>query len=455
VRRISFLLVLLGIAAVAPSMPAQVVVAPRDRTALEVTVYQDFGMIRDTRRVEAGAREIAWTYVARSLDAGTALLLSDARRVDVAGMRFEPELGPFGLLAEGDSVTLVSPTGERIEATVASPTGLIYRSGDRLILEWKGHVEVPDPAGVLDPAPTLRWDLAAPFGGGPLTTAYLAGGLTWSADYVAVLEDGDRMALDGNATVQNNAGIAFPDATLQLVAGVVRRAGGVEPRFARLGVEEMRVAAPAPDIAREAIGEYHLYTVDAPVTLAREATNRLELFRAASVPIQRHLVLEGQAWRFQGRQSELPPEHPEIRVRFQNERDGGLGEPLPAGTIHVYGRDAGGDLQFLGDGSIPHTPAGEEVRIAIGQAFDVTARRTQTDWRRIDERTEESTWQIEIRNAGERPREVQVVESFPGDWTMLEESRPHERVDAQTARWTVDVPAEGSATLTYRVRVSY
>ena len=100
--------------------------------------------------MDAGAREIAWSTVARSLDAGTALLLSDTRRVDVAGMRFEPELGPYGLLAEGDRVTLVSPTGERIEATVASPTGLIYRSGDRLILEWKGHVEVPDPAGVLD-----------------------------------------------------------------------------------------------------------------------------------------------------------------------------------------------------------------------------------------------------------------------------------------------------------------
>lgn len=447
---------LLGIVAVASSLPAQVVVTPRDRTALEVTVYQGFGMIRDTRRVETGAREIAWTHVARSLDAGTALLLPDAGRVDVAGMRFEPELGPFGLLAEDDRVTLVSPTGERIEATVASPTGLIYRSGDRLILEWKGHVEVPDPAGVLDPAPILRWDLAAPFGGGPLTTAYLAGGLTWSADYVAVLEGGDRMALDGNATVQNYAGIAFPDATLQLVAGVVRREGGIEPRLQRgMAVDERAMAAGAPEIAREALGEYHLYTVDAPVTLAREATNRLELFRAAGVPIVRQLVLEGQAWRFQGRQSEVPPEHPEIRVRFQNEREGGLGEPLPAGAIHVYGRDAGGDLQFLGDGSIPHTPAGEEVRIAIGQAFDVTARRTQTDWRRIDDRTEESAWRVEIRNAGERSREVQVVESFPGDWTILEESRPHERVDAQTARWTVEVPAEGSATLTYRVRVSY
>jgi hypothetical protein len=50
---------------------------------------------------------------------------------------------------------------------------------------------------------------------------------------------------------------------------------------------------------------------------------------------------------------------------------------------------------------------------------------------------------------------VEVVEAFPGEWTILEESRPHERVDARTARWEVAVPAGGSATLTYRVRVAY
>ena len=48
-----------------------------------------------------------------------------------------------------------------------------------------------------------------------------------------------------------------------------------------------------------------------------------------------------------------------------------------------------------------------------------------------------------------------VVEQMPGfEWTIVEESHPHERVDAQVVRWTLPVPAGGAATLTYRVRVT-
>jgi hypothetical protein len=413
-------------------------------------------MIRDSRRVGAGAGEIVWTDVARTLDPGTLLLLSGERPVDIARLTYESDPGPFGLLGEGDRVILVSPTGERIEATAASPTAGIYRAGDRLILEWKGHLEVPDPDRLLDPAPTIRWELTAPFGGGALTAAYLAGGLTWSANYVAIVGEDDPLALDGNVTIQNFTGTALPDASVQLVAGVVRRSAGMEPRVAMRAMERAEaLGVGGPDIARESMGDYHLYTIDAPVTLAREGTTQIGLFDAPRVPFERTLVLEGQEWRYQGRQSTLPPEHPEIRLRFENERAGGLGEPLPAGVIHVYGRDSRGALQFLGDGTIPHTPAGEEVRIAIGESFDVTARRTQTDHRRLDERTEESAWRIEVRNGGNRPRAVTIHESFPGEWTILEESRPHERIDARTARWTIEVPAAGTTALTYRVRVAY
>ena len=46
-------------------------------------------------------------------------------------------------------------------------------------------------------------------------------------------------------------------------------------------------------------------------------------------------------------------------------------------------------------------------------------------------------------------------EALPGDWKMVKESQPHEKLDAATAGWKVDVPAEGSTTLTYRVRMTF
>lgn len=436
---------------------AQIRMTPADRTALAVTVYQGFGMVRESRRAPAGTREILWTVVPRTIDAGTVLLRGDDRPVDTAGTIVEFDRGRFGIYRDGLPVVLVGPEGERIPAVVVSAiAGPVFRAGERLIVDWKGYVEIPDPTGAIDPAPSIRWELGSPFPGGVLTASYLVNGLSWSADYVAVLDADDRLSLEGHMTVVNQSGIAYPDARLQLVAGVVRRAGRAEPLMvAQRAVAEMAAPSPAPDIAREGLEEYHLYTVENPVTLTADATTQVSLFRAPRVPVRRELVLEAQPWRLQGRQGEMPPEHPEIRLRFVNDRASGLGEPLPGGVIHAYRQDARGDLQFVGDGVIPHTPAGEEVRITLGQAFDVTSRRTQTAWRRIDERTEESAWRIELRNGGDRAREVLVVESFGGDWTILEESRSHERLDARRARWTVAVPADGTTALTYRVRITY
>lgn len=436
---------------------AQAVVTPADRASLGVTVYQGFGMVRDGRRLPAGARDVVWVGVPRTVDPGTVILTREGRRVDAAALTVETEQGPMGVLAEGQPVVLVSPDGARIEAVVASPFGGLFRAGDRLIVNWQGHVEIPDPGRALDPASSIRWRLEEPTPGGVATASYLAGGLSWSADYVAVLTGEERMSLEGHATVWNRSGMGYPDARLQLVAGVVRRTPE-RPRpetMLRRADMEMAIAEPAPDVEREALEEYHLYTVESPVTLTPDAATRIGLLDAAAVEVERELVLAGVEWRFQGRQPEIPPEHPEIRLRFVNDRASGLGEPLPGGVIHAYRQDSGGVLQFVGDGRIPHTPAGERVTITIGRAFDVTARRTQTDWRRIDERTEESAWRIELRNAAERSREVAVVETFAGAWTVLEESRPHTRVDARTARWTIEVPAGGSAILTYRVRVTY
>ena len=50
---------------------------------------------------------------------------------------------------------------------------------------------------------------------------------------------------------------------------------------------------------------------------------------------------------------------------------------------------------------------------------------------------------------------VTVAETIPGEWKILEESIGHEKASAYQAEWQVDLPAEGSTTLTYRVRIEY
>src|SRR3546814_16307129 len=69
-------------------------------------------------------------------------------------------------------------------------------------------------------------------------------------------------------------------------------------------------------------------------------------------------------------------------LSFRNDSASGLGEPLPSGTIRVYG-PAGDAPAFLGEDRLEDTAVGEDVRLAIGRSFDVTATPRQTDFRHV------------------------------------------------------------------------
>ncbi len=458
VRALLSITVLWAVALSAPTEIAhgQTPVTPADRTALGLTVYSGFAQVRDTRSVPGG--EIVWTGFPSSIDPGTIFLTRNGDRVpaDFLGVASGDATQPRALYAAhlGQPVVLVAQDGREIPAEVVSEAP-VFRAGDRLILDWQGHVEIPtDGAGPF--ARGIRWRTAGS-GAGPLTMSYLADGLAWSADYTAILDETGPIELTGSVTIDNQTDLAYPDAQVQLVAGDVRR-GGAPPPQPRFAMAEARVAdadaAALPE--REALGDVHLYTLSQPVTVGAEETVRAALFRDASVDIEREYVLRGQRFWYQSQHPGFPPrENPEVWLHFRNEGLAGAGEPLPGGILHTYRRDESGALQFTGDGSIPDTPDGERIDVVIGRAFDLVAERVQTDFRRLDERTHESAWRITIRNRSAEDRTVQVYEPLSGDATIVEESQAHDRIDANTVRWSVAVESGGESVLTYRVRTTF
>jgi hypothetical protein len=50
---------------------------------------------------------------------------------------------------------------------------------------------------------------------------------------------------------------------------------------------------------------------------------------------------------------------------------------------------------------------------------------------------------------------VEVNEPIASDWTMLRSSHQYTKTEAWAAQFNVPVAADGTATLTYRVRVTY
>jgi hypothetical protein len=102
---------------------------------------------------------------------------------------------------------------------------------------------------------------------------------------------------------------------------------------------------------------------------------------------------------------------------------------------------------------IGNSPAGQELVLPVGRAFDVTAVRVQTGFRRVADGARESDWSLKLTNASDQQTTVQVIERIGGDWTILSSSHDPQIMSAAAVRFDVMVPAGGEVELRYSVSI--
>jgi hypothetical protein len=160
----------------------------------------------------------------------------------------------------------------------------------------------------------------------------------------------------------------------------------------------------------------------------------------------------------QGDETEAPVE---VFYTLKRPRKTEFGDrPLPGGTVRLFQADSAGRAQLVGEAGMDHTPAGEDVRLSAGTAFDLTARRVQTSYttRRDSTRAGWRTlatadYRVTVRNATDSAVTVDVHEERGGEWSVLQSSVPAEKVSSTITRFRVKAAARGETVLTYRVRV--
>ncbi|MGA7180491.1 MAG: DUF4139 domain-containing protein [Thiobacillaceae bacterium] len=447
-----------------------------DQQEVAVTIYNDdLGLVKDARKVklDRGANRLAWREVSAHMRPETALVrnLSDPDGFRLIEQNFDFDLlTPQKLLEKyvGKAVTVITTnpaTGvERREAAtlLASNGGVVLKFADRIETGLPGRLAFSGVPENLRDQPTLVISLiSSRTGDQNLELSYLTGGLSWKADYVAELNGtDDRLDMNGWVTLTNQSGASYPNARLQLVAGDVNRVREelMSPRA--LPMMAKAAMAGAQEMTQENLFEYHLYTLQQPTTIAENQTKQVALMTAQSIPVRKEFLLQGANYYYSGQYAELGQKiKVGVFVEFDNKGEG-LGIPLPKGIVRVYKKDAKGNAQFVGEDRIDHTPKNETVRLRLGDAFDITANRKQTDFRKVSGTSRynyvyESAYQITIKNAKSEPITVKVAEPMPGDWQILSESLPHTKAASGMAVWQVPVAAEGSTVLTYRAQVRY
>ena len=449
-----------------------------DQQSVAVTIYNEsLALIKDTRKIslDLGQNRVALREVSGGMRPETALLrsLSHPGTLALLEQNFDFDLlTPAKLLEKyvGRNVRIarIHPqTGAESYETatvLAANNGVVLKIGDRIETGLPGRIVYDGVPANLRDRPTLVSELhSARAGQQTVELSYLSGGLSWKADYVAELSaKDDALDLNGWVTLTNKSGTAYPNAKLQLVAGDVNRVRD-EMRFAAKAQRAMaaEAAAPRADMAQEQLFEYHLYTLQRPTTIADNQAKQVALLGAQGVPVTKELLLQGTDYYYRSSVGNIGQKMKVgVFVQFQNREASKLGLPMPKGVVRVYKKDSAGNAQFVGEDRIDHTPKNREVRLKLGEAFDVTADKKQSDFKRRDSIGRwsyvfESAYELALHNAKKEPVTVVVREPVPGDWQMMETTHKHAKVAAGTAEWKIEVPAEGTTTLKYRVLVRY
>jgi hypothetical protein len=440
-----------------------------ERKEVGITVYnQSFGLVREVREIDLGTGPVQLEFadVAATIQPETVHIKAQGSaglRVLEQNYRYDL-LTPQKLLEKyvGKQVRVHryhehSGKEESHDALLLSVADgrPVLNLGGEITYDYPGRLSFPKVPDNLIAKPTLLWLLDGQRAKETVEVTYLAGGLNWRADYVLVLDESDLKGdLTGWVTLTNQSGTSYQDARLKLVAGDVNRVSDMRMRPGRGA--SFKKSGDDSGFQEEAFFEYHLYTLQEPTDVLDNEQKQVTLLEAKDAGVDKRLIFYGQPYWFRGQYGQvLSNQKIGVYLDLKNSKQNGLGMPLPKGTVRVYKADKSGAKQFVGEDRIDHTPKDEKIRVKMGEAFDVVGDRKQMAWNALGHCTSESTWEISLRNHKDTAVTVEDYEPVGGDWTIVSASHPHDKKDAFTFTFTVQVPANGETKISYRVRVKW
>lgn len=453
----------------------EIKVTTQDRTALSVAIYNNsLAVVKDTRNVnlKKGVNDVAFLDVSTAIQPETALVQGDSATVLEQNYNYDM-LSPSSILDKyvGKRIKVISTneaTGvEKTEDAIvlSNNAGVVLKIGNRIETGYKGRYIFPDIPANLRDKPTLTLKMNSVMEGKrPVSLSYLTGGMSWRADYVAELNDKeDSFALDSWVTLNNNSGVSYENATLQLIAGDVNRVA--PPRYAAKALR-MNTMAVAMDAAMESAGmaeeefmDYHLYTLGRPTSIMSNQNKQVSMMSSPKVSAEKmyrfdNLFNVRSGMYSNVRNDETAPVNPSVVLKFKNDKDSGLGLPLPAGIFRVYKHDSNGRLLFVGEDSIRHTAKNDEVKIKLGNAFDINAKTKVVSFKKLSAKSYETEVEVTFKNSKNEKVELDFYQSLPNGYKILNENIVSEQQNANQVLWKVPVAADSEAVLKVHIFVA-
>lgn len=361
------------------------------------------------------------------------------------------------------------------------------------------------PPGFVE-VPTLSADTEGGGGAVRLTLSYLVTGIEWQTNYVArVLPGGDRFDLTAWVTITNTGETAFGGAPVQVVAGQLQRVPGadtsvpvrVEPlerhcwsiftgrsamddiirnlrevgnvasalargtnaggygaegvNLRNLGSGQTLLTLSGRRIEEEDLGDFKLYNLPEPTTLAPRQTKQLLMFEQPGVQAKtvHRLDLTSSLGRFARRpvSPNVQPRPMQTVFELENLERDGLGLALPRGGVAVFERQ--GDVPvLLGETSMRDTPEGAPFDLLLSANPLVQAEARVVSDRLLGGRR---TVDMEIRlsNASASPVIAQVRERGGASGLRVSQESDGHRFKDGWLEWNLPVSSGNARFLRY------
>ncbi len=310
-----------------------------------------------------------------------------------------------------------------------------------------------------------------------LTLSYLAWGFDWQANYVATMRpDGRSADLFAWVTLANIDVTGFADAQVMVVAGRLAREDDasdyLSTRRNRGDANELRFqcavseSSPAPPVLNvsdkvqyrlspmagiaageeivvtgsyrarlEELGDLKLYRLPVRTDVAANSQKQVAMIDQKAVQVETI---------YRARITGDEADRVTMLLRTQNRKDKGLGLPLPAGTLALF-MPSGESRELIGEASIGDKAVNEEVEFEFGEATQVVAEVKEVEW---DGDWEEQ--ELTVTNASPWPIRFEADFQLDDDVRRASASARLGRKNGRDL-WSVEIPANGTAKLRYRL----
>jgi len=357
--------------------------------------------------------------------------------------------------------------------TLIDPTSVEIRP-----LDHADQIEVADTVFPGQKPQHLIWNIDSQFEGQvKVEVSYFTSGLTWSMDYVSIVDPPEeKMQFRGYVRVFNRSGEEYADAEVRLIVGTINLVERIADLARRTGIdlkggdkrtlsrlkglavhrairraeeaEGLDADAPkeAKKIVKEGLSEYFMFSIEGTETIRNGWSKRMRAVQADEVDFD--IVYRQRAYQYGPRP-----------VRFflwRNDDEHKLGDsPLPDGRVRIF-RDNGRDgLSFLGEQQIRYVPIKAEIEVNLGpddlvvyETRRMSVERLNFHFRRANNREyvdgwdEKTAWVDTVRNYRTKPIAFELRRQWNGDVEYSSEMATT-LFDYRTIEAKFAVPARG------------